>query len=314
MARNFNGSTDFLRGSAAIPGTVFTAGFSLVIVLRPTFLSSTVWPFGIGSSTSGNYSIRIEAPGPYVTYREGGSSYSPASNLVVPTNVWSLIAITKPAGTSSPRMHLYRYDTDAWARSTSSSSFATGLASNTSALIGSNPSPSAPFAGDIAACAVFNAALSDTQLDVLPYSLSGWLNGLTEALWVLDQQSTGQNAPDLTGRYGTQAAITGTTVSTASVPILSYGHPILVATHATAAGGSQNGAAALTAGSSLTAAATLQAVGTATLTAASGLTAQAIADRPAATNLTAASGLTAAGTVTKAGAVAMSAGSDLTAG
>jgi hypothetical protein len=236
VARTFNGSTDVVRGGAVFTTTEMAAGITLVAVVRPTLLAGiNAWPFWVGTAANNEMAaLRIQDT-TTLTYRSfAGGSKTPATNLPVPVNVWSLIAGTKAGGTAAPRLHVYSYTNDTWSRSTSASTDGNPATNVTLAHIGNNTGLGGPFTGDIAACAHYGYAMTDTQLDSLPYNLTAWLDANPFGMWVLDQQATSQTIIDLSGRGGTQASIAGTTVASTSVPILGYGHPVIQAVRFTA--------------------------------------------------------------------------------
>ena len=78
------------------------------------------------------------------------------------------------------------------------------------------------FDGDIAVAGVFPGVLSDAAIESMPFTLAAWYSLTPLALWVLDQQAVAQTVNDLAGGGSQQSAITGTTVSTQSVPLFNY--------------------------------------------------------------------------------------------
>jgi hypothetical protein len=79
------------------------------------------------------------------------------------------------------------------------------------------------FGGDIAAAGMWGRVLSDAEVELLTFTLIGWHAAVPTALWHLDQSATTQGVSDLTGGGANQSALTGTTVSTNSVPLFNYG-------------------------------------------------------------------------------------------
>jgi hypothetical protein len=236
VARNFNGTGVVNASIPAATAAALANGITLIGLIRATSVASTAWPLSL--MNAGNTEMAaLRYTSTTLTYRANGVVYSPAANVVIPTTAWALIAATKPAGTSAPRLHLYNYSTDTWTRSTSASTAPDPSSDCTTVQLGENTGFSAGLVGDAAAFAVYASALADSQLDSLPYNLQAWMSLAPLAMWVLDQPATSQKVLDWTGNGANETSLTGTTVGTVSVPILSYGHPVILGTHAVAGAG-----------------------------------------------------------------------------
>lgn len=139
---------------------------------------------------------------------------------------WYLIAASKASGTAAARIHLYAYATNTWTHENGGTAIANSGVANTQANIGCS-NAAANFANaDIAAVGVWNVALTDSQVEALAYTLPAWFAVQPKGLWILDQAATAMGVPDLSGGGANQTAITGTAVSTLSLPVFSYGHRI----------------------------------------------------------------------------------------
>lgn len=153
---------------------------------------------------------------------------------------WHLTGVTKDNGTATPRGHKYVYDTNTWthtdAAGTMGDSASTAGASGTVRLGRVLTAAGDQFDGDIAIMGVWNRVLTDAEIEQLAFSLQGWYASAPDALWLLDQSAVDQKILDLTGNGANETAITGTSVSTNSVPVFSYGAEI-VDKQPTAAGG-----------------------------------------------------------------------------
>jgi hypothetical protein len=134
-----------------------------------------------------------------------------------------VVAISKAAGTTAPRFHKYKVSTNVWTHE------------NAGATIADPTTPSqGPTIGGIAANAnielgvvgLWNVVLSDAQIEALPFSLSSWRQIGPSAMWLFDQQAIAQKIRDMSGGGANEATLTGTSVSTSSVPLLSYGAPM----------------------------------------------------------------------------------------
>jgi len=226
VARNFNGSSylDFSAGGAP-PNNHFT----WAALYRPTVVTGTKTLLAIGfSSPGGNLRILSGA----LTASIGGTAIAPAVSIPITlSDGWCIAALTKPLSGSAPfRFHLYKYDTDTWLREDSATTTGGSGAARSEIRIGDSTSGGERFTGDMAAVGMFDTALSDDQLSTLPYSLNAWLSARPTVMFVFDQHATTQTVRDWTGGGANQTGITGTTVSTVSVPILTYGHPVILPT------------------------------------------------------------------------------------
>ncbi|MEV6297849.1 DUF4082 domain-containing protein [Actinoplanes sp. NPDC051861] len=219
MARQFTTSGDVALFSAA--SVTRSNGVTLAAVIRPSSLSTNVYPLQVGNG--GAAAIRIEAT-TTLTARFGATA-NPTSNMPVPTNAWSLVAVTRPAGsTVTPRCHLYVYSTNTWTHLNCSSTV-TATSAATGGRMGHDSIFNVQYDGQIAAGAVWNRELTDAQLENLPYTLTAWRSLSPLNLWLLDQASTGQAIVDQMG-VANQSSLTGTSIGTSSVPI-GYGLPVI---------------------------------------------------------------------------------------
>lgn len=172
----------------------------------------------------GNRAMEIEPGTGNRIYGWNFGGFSPTFT-VTPADNWVLIGITKVSGTNTPRFHKYVYDTDTYAAENASGTVANGSAGGASNHeIGNSGGDF--FDGEIAVVGVWDRALSDAEVQALPFSLQWWYASAPDALWVLDQEATTTNVLDATGKGANQSSLTGTTVSTVSVPVLSYGFPV----------------------------------------------------------------------------------------
>lgn len=225
MARTFNGTTDNIRTAISTSAAINALATFLCVVKR----NSTGWNGLIVSHDlggTGNISLEItdNAGGNHLNY--GNSSFTANSNLanVVNADNWCLVGASKATGNVAPRFHRYKYDTDAWIHETGSGNVTDGSASPTSGTYRLGQWQTTDFLnGDMAIAAVWNRALADAEIELLPFSLTAWYASAPVALWVLDQAATTMTMNDLTGGGSNQSAITGTTVSTNSVPVFNFG-------------------------------------------------------------------------------------------
>jgi hypothetical protein len=163
-----------------------------------------------------------------------GTGSSHGTTTAVAADGWMLLAASKNTGTVAARLHKYKFSTNAWVHEDGTATLANPGTPTANAWIGSSP---ASYDGDIAIVGVWNAVLSDAQVEALPFSLASWFQVTPKGIWLLDQQATAQKVRDLTGNGANESALTGSTVSTSSVPIFSYGTPIIKVERQPAAAG-----------------------------------------------------------------------------
>lgn len=140
---------------------------------------------------------------------------------------WCFIAVTKASGTATPRLHKMVLSTGVWTHGNGGSSLgnAGSQAGGTVRFAewADNTGEYGSFEGHIAYGVQWASEKSDSELEALPIrSLFGMAGTSPVGMWVLDQDSISQSVVDWTGGGANQSAITATTVSTASVPDITY--------------------------------------------------------------------------------------------
>lgn len=226
MARNFS-SARIITGSGSAAAPAYGTLVSIFRVTGSGGANGLVVVNGQGRSF-GMY-LAPTSNALALTTQNSGDPIAPTITVGTGDD-WVLCAITKATGSVAPRFHKYAYATNTWSHENYGSNVVNvSGGTQTGWCIGAYSNTGFySFLGDIAAAAVFkDRALSDDQLESLPFSLQSWVSLAPSSLWVLDQQATGQSVLDWTGGGANQSAITGTTVSTSSVPILGYGHPVV---------------------------------------------------------------------------------------
>jgi hypothetical protein len=229
VARNFSSASN----SITLPSTTLPAlqNFTAVAVCRVTTNPGFAgYIFGWDSSSSSIGALGVDSAGNMRAIVASSSGIGPTSAISSgATDGWILYAITKTSGTTTIRFHRYLYASDTWARGNSTSTAANSLAPN-QVRLGNYWTGSDGFTGDLAAAAIFNATLTDDQVSSLPFSSAAWLSLAPVGMWVLDQSNVTQTVIDWTGGGTNETARSGSAVSTASVPILGYGHPVILRT------------------------------------------------------------------------------------
>lgn len=227
MARTFNGTSDVVALSAGASPVTTGATTWVAVVRISAYTASTSNPLSFldsGGSVGG--SIRISSTGG-LSANISSSIVSPSTAMTVPTGTWVLLAIVRAAGTVTTRFLMYRFDTDTWTIFNSSGTNAGSATSLTTVGLGADPRGVSYTNGDVEAAATFASQLGDDRIASLTVSFAAWLSAAPSSMWVLDQQATTQRVVDWAGGGANQSILTGTTVSTNSVPILGYGHPVI---------------------------------------------------------------------------------------
>ena len=235
MARNFvRSSSHYIRTTVGNLATL-RYGTLAAIIKRGSdpgpaayVVAAIVDSSNTGGGTGGL--IRVTSDG-QIGVQFGGTLIDSGTGLGLFNNTdWHLIVATKATGNVAPRFHSYNFATHTWVHTTSGSTMGDSGATSTRMFIGTVHDPLFDaWDGDMAILGAWKRALSDAEIELLPFSLIPWLMTAPDGLWLLDQSETSQSVRDLTGGGADQAAISGTTVSINSVPLLSYGHSPLYA-------------------------------------------------------------------------------------
>jgi hypothetical protein len=229
VARTFDDVDDVIRWSiGGLSGT--TANATIVAVLRRG--SDTTFDTILGLHDSGGTAQQWLQIEDVDRLQFGHAAANQTSSFTVTSaDGWVLVAAGKNAGSATPRFHKYVYSTGTWTHSNAGGTLTDGSSPGAGGYAETSQAGTDLFSGDLAAVAVYTGTnLTDAQVENLPFSLAHWHEAPPTAMWVLDQASTTQNVPDLTGGGAGQTSLTGTTVATSSVPVLGYGAPVLAPT------------------------------------------------------------------------------------
>jgi hypothetical protein len=202
-ARSFDGSDQItfdLGGNGGAPGA-----FSLAsIIWKDAALAAA----GCTVQMDDSFAQIPQVTGDSVYYYDLNTVNS-LGNVACADDAWEVHIITKPTGTSTARIHRYRY---------------TGTPGWTHSAIVSRPAVSAPigttmgvnefsqfYIGLIAVAAYWKGVeLSDGDCETLTDALDDWLALSPSSVWLLNQESEATPIEDLVGTSD-QNAITGTT-------------------------------------------------------------------------------------------------------
>lgn len=166
--------------------------------------------------------LRISAGNLVEIFTSSGSGAS--TTTVQIADSWCLIVGTRAAGTSTPRLHIYKYGTNTWTHENAGGTVADGLSAATATLrLGTSTTSGNAYDGDMEVAGVWKRALTDAEVENLAFSLQQWYAAAPDWLVKLDQSATGQKVVDLTGKGGNESAISGTSIATSSPPVFNYG-------------------------------------------------------------------------------------------
>lgn len=175
MGRHFDGDFTGFGGQAYIRLGVngFTAMaygsvFAVVYIQGiDTVKAPTLVVVGGDSGDFIELYISNTAPNPLKIWNGTASA---SSTVNAPLNEWCLIGFTKGAGTVTPRLHLYRWPTNAWTHQNATGTLADAAGTGaTEHTIGGLGSSADDLAGDMAAAMVIKSrALSDSEVERLP--------------------------------------------------------------------------------------------------------------------------------------------------
>lgn len=143
-----------------------------------------------------------------------------APSVSVENNTWGIAAISRPGGASAiQRFHSKDLTNNGtWIHEPDSTARAGGVEPTTSGYLAFGEWQDADdFTGRMAVCAVYAANLSDAEIATM-VGVQAMLDLNPVGLWVFDQNDVAINLIDLTGNGANQIAITGTSVSSETVP------------------------------------------------------------------------------------------------
>lgn len=157
------------------------------------------------------------------------SSGSGASTTTVTvSDGWCFVAGTRASGTTTPRLHIYKYGTNTWTHENAGGSFANGLSAATATIrLGTATTSGNAYDGDMEVAAVWQRELSDAEIENLAYTLQPLYAAAPNWLVKLDQSATGQTIVNHVRSNGNQSAISGTSIATSNPPIFNYGAGIM---------------------------------------------------------------------------------------
>ena len=226
MPRFFNNTTEYIRLSIGACG--ITPG-NLTIVFIAKLASDNAWEDiligddGAGADAgfvlqkSDNLGGAVNAI--YFSHVTGTSptdSWSTFNWTVA--DGWILGAVSTTAGATTPVFHKYVFSTRVWTHSNGFQAFGGDSAAAPSRLTIGESGTSNSMSGDIAAIGVWDAALTNAQVEMMAESYNNFTLYSPKGVWILNQPNTSTTVYDLTGNGANETAISGTAVSVGVVP------------------------------------------------------------------------------------------------
>lgn len=226
-ARDFDGTDDFVTlatgGLADLDGGPIT--IVAVVRLDATVDGGVLWAGSTSAAADRRFCLEC-ATGTWFYDTSSGNFQSLFSGSVGEN--WTLIAVTKADGTTTPRGHKYVYDTGVWIHVNAGGTLVdAGSGPGSGGVLQIGRSATAEwFDGKIAAVGVWRQVLPDGLIETLPYAIQQWRQLAPNALWTLDQPHEGLPLLDA-GGGANQTAIAGTTVARDRPAALSFAAPEL---------------------------------------------------------------------------------------
>lgn len=139
-------------------------------------------------------------------------------------NDWTLLVVSKAAGSAVTRWHRYIYSTATWTHVNGSGSVAdsTVLPGASGVVQFGRLQTVDPMNGLLAVAGGWLRVLSDAEVETLPLALSAWADLNPDGLWAFNQASTATAVTDLSGNGADQVSTTGTSVSADEPPGFDY--------------------------------------------------------------------------------------------
>lgn len=237
--RDLNGSSDYITLSAGtVPAGISAGDFTLAFIGSLDTVGR--WNTLIDLLTSGNaneFDFVVTSSNVLSLVRGSGGAGGTVGTVTGIGTGAQYLSISKASGTQAPVGRRYIYSTDAWTHTTSGSTMPNASGAVAKIVLGAFENTADFIDGQYAAAVVWDRVVPQDEQMNFPFSLLAILASNPVALVLLDQSSTSQKIVDLTGHGANESAIVGTSVSTTSLPVFSYGAPMWIADAASAGGG-----------------------------------------------------------------------------
>lgn len=142
----------------------------------------------------------------------GGFVAEFGASAVLLEKTWMLVCVTKPAGETTPRAHIYNFNTRGWTHVTSADMLDDNSTLTTGWELGGAFHGDWDYTGSIALAGVWDRELTDNEVEALVPGAYKWLEASPKALWALNQADTATPVVDLTGNGADQTLVVGTEI------------------------------------------------------------------------------------------------------
>lgn len=217
---------NFVRASSEsitcdIGACTFTGSKTIAAIVRKTTDGTTGYFIKVGAGVgTDRYMVGVSS-GNTPRIVEGSTVCNSSAMTCLASEGWVFLAVGKTSGTNTPRFHKYVYSTGVWTHEDGANTLADATATATSVTLGAEGANY--WNGDIAIVDVWNANLTDAQMELLPFRYAAWFFNSPKGIWLLNQQSVSDTVKDLSGGGANESSRTGTTVVTEGIPQFDFG-------------------------------------------------------------------------------------------
>jgi hypothetical protein len=127
-------------------------------------------------------------PGQLAAY--DGTSLRSSATAAFDLDGWQLMAVCKAAGTDTPRLHTYTWDTTSWVHVDAGGTVGNNGAVNANGMRISGSADGFQFTGNILICALWDSELSDGTIETLITGKPAWSTANPKEAWRLDSAAT----------------------------------------------------------------------------------------------------------------------------
>lgn len=235
MARTFTAASSHLI-QTTIGGNNFVSPITIAAIVKRGSDGVDQCIYRAGSGAGAAWAFFARTTNKVVIWNQT-TQQGPSVMTLLAADGWCLMAVSKTAGTTTARFHKYVFSTNTWTHEDATTTIADPTTPASNCWLGSQGA-STYWNGDIEIIGTWNVAMTDAQTESLAFNLASWYApAAPKGLWPLYQQATSQKVLDISGNGANESSITGTAVSTSSVPVFSYGLHVGSATRQPAAAG-----------------------------------------------------------------------------
>lgn len=214
--REFDGVDDVIAAAVGGCASIGAGPFTVAWLVKLTANDGA--PVYFGPASGGSSAVRFVAT-PFGTNWDGTTNGSTYQSFVGRTlSEWTLVAVSKAAGSATPRAHRYNYTAATWTHADATGALPDATAAAETIRFGHFRNESQFLDGRLAVVGAWDTVLSDGAVEGLTDALSAWVASAPVGLWAFNQDDVGDPVLDLTDGGADQASITGTTVVTGDDP------------------------------------------------------------------------------------------------